>query len=1105
MFPQGEATAPREDRSEIFAPKIYYFHPLQAGPRDAWPRYFGRCRQMGFTGVLAAPVFAPGARGDIFLAGDHEHANPLLGGRIEADALIARLAQGCAEHGLDLLLDVVIGRLAPEADLARSNPGWFQIAGSDGARIDPRATLGEPQAAYTRFADPIVAKAAANWWIDRLRRLAQAGVSGFRCLAPQLVPPGIWHRIVAGVREQFDRCHFLAWTPGLDWHVLADLEGVGFAAAFSSLPWWDGRAAWLIEEHELLRRIGSVISVPEAPFGPRLARRFDDSASLPARYRHMLRCAASTGDGLLVPMGFEYACSEEMQSKPAANDGFPALPGAGNIELTAEICEANALSGRLAQCGLGGETRILGSSQRSIALLRCDAEDVRGANEAAVVLINSDFQRDREVPISLSPLPPTAGADFIIDRAPSPDNDMKSQLHAGEVRVLHAKRSGVVAARSAAFTAASLSDASRIAIENITPGVDGGQFAAKRLIGEYVDVEADVFTDGHDVLVVDLLWRAIDEQDWHREGMSALGNDRWHATIRPRRIGRYKFTIEAWIDKYGTLCRDLEIKTAAHSDIAVEIVEGRQLLERASRAAEGDHGTVIHSALTWLNDTSGDSDAAILLAAPLREVMREAEEHSFRVRHQPALTLDIERPQAGFAAWYELFPRSATDSVERHGTLRDVIAKLPMIRDMGFDVLYLLPIHPIGTTNRKGKNNALTAAPGDVGSAYAIGGPEGGHDSIHPALGTLADFQALRDEASAHGLEIALDFAIQCSPDHPWLNQHPEWFNWRPDGSIRYAENPPKKYEDIVNVDFYAQRALPDLWLALRDVVLFWIDQGVRIFRVDNPHTKPLPFWEWMLGEVRAQHPDVIFLSEAFTRPKMMYRLAKIGFSQSYTYFTWRNSKRELTDYFVELTTSPVKEFFRPHLFVNTPDINPYFLQTSGRPGFLIRAALAATLSGLWGIYSGFELCESAPLPGREEYLDSEKYQIRVRHPDAPGNIVAEIAKLNRIRKSHPALQSHLGLRFYPAHNDQVLLYGKPLPAQDDIILIAVSLDPFLVQEVTVEVPLWEWGLPDHGSLIVHDLMRDSEFVWYGKLQRIRLDPFDLPFAIWRVAPRTGG
>jgi starch synthase (maltosyl-transferring) len=434
-----------------------------------------------------------------------------------------------------------------------------------------------------------------------------------------------------------------------------------------------------------------------------------------------------------------------------------------------------------------------------------------------------------------------------------------------------------------------------------------------------------------------------------------------------------------------------------------------------------------------------------------------------------------------------------------------VIARLPAIRDMGFDVLYMPPIHPIGWTNRKGKNNSPTLESGDVGSPYAIGSAQGGHDAIHPELGTIADFRRLRDAASAHGLELALDFAIQCSPDHPWLKEHPEWFRWRPDGSVRYAENPPKKYQDIVNVDFYAPKAFPALWQALRDIVLYWRSEGVRLFRVDNPHTKPLPFWEWLIQQVRGLYPDVIFLSEAFTRPKIMYRLAMSGFSQSYTYFTWRNTKQELTEYFTELTTTDVKDFFRPHLFVNTPDINPYFLQTSGRPGFLIRAALAATLSGLWGIYSGFELCESAALPGREEYLNSEKYQIKVRDFGGPRNIIAEISKLNHIRRTYPALQSHLGLTFYPVHHDQVVCYGKMGPGRADMILVAVQLDPFHNCEATIEVPLWEWNLPDSASVAVRDLMNETVFTWHGKLQRIRLDPQALPFAIWHISPIPGG
>jgi starch synthase (maltosyl-transferring) len=490
------------------------------------------------------------------------------------------------------------------------------------------------------------------------------------------------------------------------------------------------------------------------------------------------------------------------------------------------------------------------------------------------------------------------------------------------------------------------------------------------------------------------------------------------------------------------------------------------------------------------------------------------------------MPVDSDRRAAEFASWYELFPRNQSGDPGRHGTFRDVARRLPAIRDMGFDVLYFPPIHPIGRTNRKGRDNTLlplelpSESPADEnpGSPYAIGAAEGGHDAIYPALGSIDDFRALRDAAAEHGLELALDFAIQCSPDHPWLREHPEWFDWRPDGGLRYAENPPKKYEDIVNVDFYRPGAIPGLWLALRDVVAFWANEGVRIFRVDNPHTKPFPFWEWLIAEIRASHPGTLFLAEAFTRPKVMYRLAKLGFSQSYTYFTWRNEKWEIESYLRELTAQPPVEaagtavegergtnsvdFFRPNFFVNTPDINPIFLQHSGRAGFLIRAALAATLSGLWGMLQGYEFCEAAALPGREEYANSDKYEIRVRPERAPGDIIDEITMLNAIRRANPALQSHRGLAFHHAANDRILWYRKANVDRSNVVLVAVNLDPFAPQAANVEVPLWEWGLDDGAMLSVDDLVRGGGEVWVGKYRTISLDPRILPFGIWRARPR---
>jgi starch synthase (maltosyl-transferring) len=1082
--------------------KIYYLHPLLAGPLSGWEPHIERARRMGFSHLATGPLFAPSGTGDIFLAADHERVHPALGVDASADEVVARVAETCARHGLGLILDIVVDRVASEGSLANSPRPWFRsVRLAEDPAPDPRTAPAPANAVYARFDDPAAAQELTAWWTDRLMRLVRAGVAGFRCDAPHRLPSATWRNIIAAVCAAHDGCRFLAWTPGLGWPQMAGLADAGFDGVFSSVAWWDGRASWFVTENEILRSIAPVIAVPEGPFDTRVAARLSPSDDLGSAYRHRLRLAAATGSGLMVPMGFEFAAARRMDPRHSRSEDFEEERLGRGFDLERDVQAANALVDRIAGLGVDGEMRVLTSpASATTALLRADANDVREADEAVAVLINPDLTTAHTPSITLDPLPPVAGAPFggpeVLD-----EGEPAAPLAPGEVRLLHMRGSRPVkgADRQARRLLQAAPTAARIVIDNITPSVDGGRFAAKRIAGETIRVEADIFADGHDVLGAELLWRAADEREWRRVPMEALPNDRWTAAFVPARIGKHFFTIEAWRDEFGTLRRDIEIKRAAGVDVSLEAAEGRQLLAHA--AEHGDNADALAAILTRFDAAPVDQQIAILLTQTTRAAMAAAGERPFRTQREPRLPLEIERPQAAFASWYELFPRSATDDPDRHGRFDDVIALLPTIRGMGFDVLYFPPIHPIGTTNRKGRNNSLRPEPGDFGSPYAIGSPEGGHDAIHPALGTIDDFRRLQRAAAEHGLEIALDFAIQCSPDHPWLKQHPGWFRWRPDGSLRYAENPPKKYEDIVNVDFYAQAGIPDLWIALRDIVLYWVDEGVRLFRVDNPHTKPLPFWEWLIEDVRGRHPDVIFLSEAFTRPKMMYRLAKLGFSQSYTYFTWRNSKQELTDYLTELTTTDVREYFRPHFFVNTPDINPFFLQNSGRAGFLIRAALATTLSGLWGMYSGFEVCEAAPLPGREEYLDSEKYEIRVRRRDALGNIVAEIATLNRLRKTNPALQSHLGLRFYNAFNDQVLVYGKALPSHEDMILVAVSLDPHQVQEAVFEIPLWEWRLPDHGSLAVEDLMRGHRFVWTGKLQRVRLDPAGLPFALWRIAP----
>ena len=776
--------------------------------------------------------------------------------------------------------------------------------------------------------------------------------------------------------------------------------------------------------------------------------------------------AALIGDGLLIP--------------------------AALLETQRDAVRA-ALSVSAAARPFAGEMRILSDSGAPVmTLLRSDANDVRRAERALIALVNTTATRQE--PPSLTCFTERAGADFA---AAEPLQAAASgALAPGEARVYVVARATpiVLAAPPAIQTGAS---APRLVLEGLSPRVDGGDFPVKRVVGETVTVEANLFGDGHEQLAAELQWRAADAIAWHGVRMTELPNDRWRAALTLDRLGRHEFAIEGWLDRFGGFRRDFRKKLDAGVAMAVDRMEGRALVAEAIGRADAGTRAELTRLLEGIDAAS--DPAGLLLSDDLATLMDTADDRPHRTRSKPQ-SIDAERQQARFSSWYELFPRSMSGDRSRHGTLADVIDHLPRIRDMGFDTLYFPPIHPIGATNRKGPNNTLTPGPDDPGSPYAIGGADGGHDAIHPELGTFEDFDRLVAAAAEQGLEIAIDFAIQCAPDHPWLREHPGWFAWRPDGSMKYAENPPKKYQDIVNVDFYGPDAVPDLWLALRDIVLLWVGHGVKTFRVDNPHTKPLPFWEWMIGDVRARHPDAIFLAEAFTRPTMMYRLAKIGFSQSYTYFTWRDGKQELTDYVTELTTTAPREFYRPHFFVNTPDINPPFLQTSGRAGFRIRAVLAATLSGLFGVYSGFELCESAALPGREEYLDSEKYELRPRDWAAPGNIIADITLLNRLRRAHPALQTHLNTRFYVARNDSIIYYGKPQADGRGMILVMVNLDPHGSQEAVFEVPLWEFGLSDTGSVAVEDLAAGHRFTWYGKTQTIRLTP-DEPYRLWRIAP----
>lgn len=643
--------------------------------------------------------------------------------------------------------------------------------------------------------------------------------------------------------------------------------------------------------------------------------------------------------------------------------------------------------------------------------------------------------------------------------------------------------------------------ASRIAIEAVDPAIDAGRFPAKAVVGQPFTVEADIFCDGHDVIAAALLHRG--RQRWGETPMRHMGNDRWRASVVFAKPGSHEFKIAAWRDLFATWRAEVSKKHDAGQKISLELEEGRRLVEQAAGARAGSSGdrSALKALLAEVEQSSSEGDMlAVMLSDDMAVLMARLTARVNLTQTETAFPVFVDRERAAFSAWYELMPRSQSGRADRHGTFDDVIERLPYVRSLGFDVLYFPPIHPIGRTNRKGRNNSLMATPDDPGSPYAIGSEEGGHDAIHPELGTFDDFARLVAAARKHGLEIALDFAIQCSPDHPWIKEHPEWFDWRPDGTIKFAENPPKKYEDIVNVHFYRD-AIPDLWYALRDVVLFWLERGVRIFRVDNPHTKPLPFWEWMIEEVRQVDPGVIFLAEAFTRPKMMKRLAKVGFNQSYSYFTWRNTKQELTDYLTELTREECRHYMRPNFFVNTPDINPFHLQTSGRPGFQARLVLAATLGTNYGVYSGFELCEAAAMPGKEEYLNSEKYEIRAWDWDRPGNIKPDIAFINRLRQENPALRQFVNLNFYNAWNEAILYYGKFTDDLSNFLLFAVNLDPHNPQAAHFEVPLWEFGLPDDATIDAYDLVADQAFAWSGKTQHMYLDPHQRPYMAWRLKP----
>jgi starch synthase (maltosyl-transferring) len=1107
-LPAGKAAGPR----------IYNLFPPLAGSVVDWTAHLRRIAGMNFDWVFVNPFHATGESGSIYAIKNPYSLSDLALGAVprrDEGAALQRFTAEAGRLGLRVMMDLVINHTAKDAVLAADHPEWYR-RNPDGSLYAPRAIDPDDPTKVTIWEDlaeldyetPPARAALVEYWTHYVRHYAGLGFAGFRCDAAYQVPAEVWQSIIAAARQTSPGLLFFAETLGCTTDQVVALAGAGFDYIFNSAKWWDFRASWLLDQYEQFRLIAPSIAFPESHDTDRLAAEVEGPAQRAASLKFHLLFAACFSSGVMMPMGYEYGFRRRLDVVRTRPEDWEET----GIDLTEFIAAVQAMKAAVPALNHEGQQRrVTAPANPIVGLLRLTGGHPIESEGCALTLLNPDPRLAHE--IRLAPLLTETGGlfDRFTDVSPlatpvafDPGGTIMLEPLSGRVfrgdRVDRPVRGAGPIVAPGPHNALDQLAVQRIAIERVEPELDGGRFPAKRIVGDVLEVGADIFGDGHDKLQARVKYRIATEAEWSEAPMEFFDNDRWVGRFPLMQNADYIYTIEAWRDLFGSWRSDVTKKRAAGQDLRLELEEGRLLVQKATARAHGRYRETLEALLTHAGTLRDKQEelADLLLAEELHIAVVRCAERTNVSRYARELRLIVDRQAALYSAWYEVTPRSQSGRTDRGGTFDDVITRLPYVRDMGFDVLYFPPIHPIGNTNRKGRNNSLLAGPNDPGSPYAIGSHEGGHTAIHPELGTFEDFRRLVQAAHRHGLEIAVDFAIQCSPDHPWIKEHPEWFDWRPDGTIKFAENPPKKYEDIVNLHFYRD-AYPAVWHALRDVVLFWIKQGVKIFRVDNPHTKPLPFWEWMIDEVRRQHPDAVFLAEAFTRPKMMKRLAKLGFTQSYTYFTWRTTKRELTEYLTELTQEEPREYYRPNFFTNTPDINPYHLQTGGRAAFIGRATLAATLSSLYGIYSGFELCEAAAIPGKEEYLNSEKYEIRAWDWDRPGNIRQHITRLNRIRRDNPALHQLTNLRFYNAFNDQILLYGKMSQAKDNAILIAVNLDPHHPQACDFEVPLWEFGLPDHAAIDAEELLSGTKIRWHGKIQHMHLDPQANPCAIWRL------
>lgn len=1106
QVPLPASLAPRAE-----GPRIYNLFPLLVGRVSAWTAELPRIAALGFDWVYLNPFHQTGGSRSLYAVADTDRLDERFRDHDGAsdDDQIRRFCAAARAQGLSVMTDLVVNHTAKDGALARERPDLF-LRDADGEIESPYAVDPDDPSLRTVWGDLAEldyhsegARAELTaLWAGYINRLQDLGVGGFRCDAAYKVPAPVWRDLIGAAKAVEPDCLFAAETLGCTFEEAQATAGAGFDYLFNSFAWWDLKASWALEQYDRLRVVAPSIAFPENHDMARLAADLGgDRAAIARHLKARYALAAFYSAGVLMPIGYEWGYAKALHVVETTPETRESDTG---IDISGYVAAINALRAELSAANVeGAQARISSPDAAFVALLRFDTGHGASARHATLVLHNP----------TAAPVPVDAGAllartggmlGAFVDRTPEAEPiafhpGVALDLAPGEVRIFAAGRAET--GRKPVLTTPT--GEGRVLIEAVMPELDGGRSPVKRVVGESVHVTADIFSDGHEIIDAEILSRVVGEEVWASDPMVFVDNDRWGGHFPLERNARYEFTLRAWRDAFSSWMRDTLKKRDAGIDVTLETIEGIALVQAAADQADGRDQERLKAAVTALaaEETGSARQLDLILVPETASLVRR---HAPRVnlsRYPVNVPVIADRLAARFSAWYEIFPRSQSGDVNRHGTFDDVIRRLPEIRELGFDVLYFTPIHPIGRTNRKGKNNTLKALPGDVGSVYAVGSEEGGHEAVHPDLGTLDDFRRLVAASHAYGMEIALDFAIQCSPDHPWIKDHPEWFEWRPDGTLKFAENPPKKYEDISNVHFYGG-ALPSLWTELRDIVLGWAELGARIFRVDNPHTKPIPFWEWMIGEVNARYPDVIFLAEAFTRPKMMKKLAKAGYQQSYTYFTWRDTKADLIAYSTELA-GEMGEYYRPNFFANTPDINPIYLQTSGRAGFVVRATLAATLSSVWGIYNGFELCEAAPYPGKEEYLNSEKYELKAWDYDRPGNIREHIIKLNRIRQDNPALWDFRNVVFTGAYNDQIIAYAKTTPEADNCIFVMVNLDPKNRQECTYEVPLWLLGLPDDGAVEVEDLLLGYKFELRGKSHRIAFDPAERSAIVWRLrAPR---